>query len=76
MDRRFQSVERRLDRIERTMTTKRDLEQIREDLRRHFDITAESLRDDLRIFAEATGVQTERLNRHETRITLLERRSI
>lgn len=41
---------------------------------RHFDVIAESLRDDLRLFADAIGTHTERLNQHETRIGRLEGR--
>jgi hypothetical protein len=40
------------------------------------EVIAESLRDDLRIFADAIGLNSERLNQHETRIDRLERRSI
>jgi len=34
------------------------------------------MRDDFRIFADAIAAQGERLDRHETRITALERRSL
>ena len=32
------------------------------------DVVAESLRDDLRIFADAIGLHSDRLNRHDARI--------
>ena len=84
VDRRFQSVERRLDRIERTMATKADLKRLREDmtrsdartrdeLRRHFNVVAESLREDLRIFANGIAAHSDRLDRHAVRVTRLER---
>jgi len=44
--------------------------------RRHMDMIAESIRDDLRIFADAIGLHSERLNRHEARIGRLEQRSL
>jgi chromosome segregation ATPase len=47
-----------------------------EETRRHFDIVAESMRDDLRIFADAIAGHSERLNQHGTRIDRLERRLV
>jgi hypothetical protein len=47
-----------------------------EETRRHFDVVAESLRDDFRIFAEAIAAQTERLDGHQARIIRLEGRSL
>jgi len=44
--------------------------------RRHMDVIAESLRDDLRLFADAIGLHDARLNQHHTRIQRLEQRSI
>ena len=80
IDGRFATIEHRLDRIERTiMVTKNELreeiDRSAADTRRHFEVVAESMRDDLRIFADAIGLHSERLNRHETRITQLEQRS-
>ena len=46
-----------------------------EETRRHFDVVAESLRDDLRLFAEAIAAHSDRLDRHDTRISRLESRS-
>jgi len=44
--------------------------------RRHFDVVAESLHDDLRIFADEIARHTERLDHHEVRIVRLERRAL
>ena len=77
-ERTFARIDRRLDRIERTMVTKKEfreeLDRSAAETRRHFDLVAESMRDDLRIFAEAIGLHSERLNQHDSRITQLERR--
>ena len=76
-------MDRRFDRLERTKADKSEIRRLREEIarsaeetRRHFDIVAESLRDDFRIFADSIGRQTERLNQHETRIIRLEERSL
>ena len=45
-----------------------------EDTRRHMDVIAESLRDDIRIIAESLGVYTQRVDGHEVRIARLEQR--
>jgi hypothetical protein len=53
-------------------------EQIRQsaaETRRHMDMIAESVRDDLRMFADAIGLHSDTLNRHDARISRLERRS-
>ena len=47
-----------------------------EETRRHFNIVAESLRDDFRIFADAISVHSERLDQHDARMTRLERRPL
>jgi len=44
--------------------------------RRHFDVVIESLHDDLRMFAEAIGAQSERLGDHEARLRRLEQRRL
>jgi hypothetical protein len=44
--------------------------------KRYFDIIAEALRDDIRLFAEALASHTDRRDRHDARIATLERRSI
>jgi hypothetical protein len=43
-----------------------------EDARRHFDVVADSLRDDMRMFAEAIGTHSERFGDHEVRLRRLE----
>ena len=75
------STDLRFDRLERTKADKRDLIALQREVRRngvetrrHFDIVAESLRDDLRIFADAIGLHSERLDGHEIRLSTLERR--
>jgi hypothetical protein len=45
-----------------------------ETTRRHFDVVAEDLRDMIRIIAEGTPHDTQRLDDHETRLTRLEKR--
>lgn len=47
-----------------------------EETRRHMDVITESLRDDLRIFADAIGLHSERLNHHDARIGKLEQPSL
>ena len=44
--------------------------------RRHFDVVAEAIRDDIRILAEALASHGDRLDKHDTRITAIERRSM
>jgi chromosome segregation ATPase len=89
IDRRFTKIDRRFTKIDQRFTKidqefakidqefRRQSEEMRrhfEETRRHFDIIAESLRDDLRIFADGIAGQSERLDKHEVRITQLERR--
>jgi hypothetical protein len=80
MDRRFDRVERAIDRLERTKVDKAEFRKATatsiEETRRHFDVVAEALRDDIRIFADGLASHTDRLEQHETRITKLERRSV
>ena len=80
MDRRFD----RTDRSNRRRFTAVDAEiaELREEIRRsaaetrrHMDMIAESIRDDVRLFADAIGLHSERLNRHDARIDRLEQRS-
>jgi len=42
--------------------------------RRHFDVVAESLRDDIRLLAEAVAGHSWQLDNHETPLTHLEQR--
>ena len=60
---------------------KRDVRELREyvsqtaiETRRHFDIVAESVRQEIRLVAEAVDGHSHRLDNHEGRITRLERR--
>ena len=89
IDRRFERIDRRFERIDRRIgdvvkTLRGEMVTLRSDLgreiadsaaetRRHFDVVAESLRSDIRILAEGIAMQNERLDRHEVRITRLER---
>jgi hypothetical protein len=52
-----------------------EIRQSAAETRGHMDMIAESLRDDLRMFADAIGLHSDRLNRHDARISRLERRS-
>ena len=74
-------MDRRFDRLERTKADKTDLRRVRREIRqsaletrRHFDVVAESLRDDIRLLAEAVVGHSERLGNHEVRIQRLEQR--
>ena len=86
-----QAMERRFDRLERTKVDKlefrRAITSLRTGLRgeiatsaaetrRHFDVVAEAIRDDIRILAEALASHSDRLDKHGVRITALERRSM
>ena len=75
MDSRFRRVDQRFRRVD--LEFRRVREEVRqqsEQTRRHFDVVAESLRDDLRLFAEAIRANSERLDDHEVRLRRLERR--
>jgi hypothetical protein len=85
MDRRFdradRSDQRRFTAVDAKIAAANAelLEEIRRseaETRRHMDVIAESIRDDLRIFADAIGLHSERLNRHDARIGRLEQRSL
>ena len=69
MDRQFAKINQEFRR--QSEETRRQFEEAR----RHFEVIAESLRDDLRIFADGIAGQSERLDKHEVRITRLERRA-
>jgi len=76
IDRRFVSIDRQFAKVNQEF--RRQSEETRrhfDEARRHFDVIAESLRDDLRIFADGIAGQSERLDKHEVRITRLERRA-
>jgi hypothetical protein len=79
------SVDARFGRLERSMDarfnrTDRKIElEIRaseERVRRHFDVVAESLHDDLRMFADAIGAHSDRVGDHEIRLRRLEQRRL
>ncbi|HVH29606.1 MAG TPA: hypothetical protein VM818_22815 [Vicinamibacterales bacterium] len=59
MDRRFEAIDRRFVSLES------EIRRQAEETRRHFDVVAESLKDDFRIFADATGVHSGRLDGHD-----------
>jgi hypothetical protein len=68
IDQRFAKIDHRFDHLEQEMNRSA------EETRRQFNIIAESMRDDLRMFADAIAGHSERLNQHDTRIGRLERR--
>ena len=77
MELRLESVERRVDRIEQILptlatredlkraiaplATKADLREFEQRLRTHFDVVTDSLRDDIRLVAEAVVPLSERV---------------
>jgi proline dehydrogenase len=74
MDSRFKQVDKRFRRVDLEFRRLREeVRQQSEQTRRHFDVVAESLRDDLRLFAEAIRANSERLGDHEVRLRRLER---
>ena len=78
-DRRFDRLGREMRQLRQEMRQMRremcqEMRQLSEDTRRHFDVVAESLRDDLRIFADAIGLHSQRLDGHQIRLSKLERR--
>ena len=76
MEQRIENVDRRVDRIEQILptlptrndldaaiaplATKAELREVEERLRRHFNVITESLRDDIRLVAEAVAALAER----------------
>jgi len=76
MDSRFRRVDQRFKRIDQRfrrvdLEFRRLREEVRqqsEQTRRHFDVVAESLHDDLRLFAEAIRTNSERLDDHDVRL--------
>ena len=65
MDAWFARVDARFDRLE----TREAAEH--ETMRRHLDTIAEQFRDDVKMLADRIGLNAERLDRHEKRITAL-----
>ena len=79
-DRRFDRMDRRFDRLEKELRA--DIARLAEENKRHFeearthfDMVAESLRDDMRLFADAIVGHSGRLDQHHSRLTRLERRT-
>jgi archaellum component FlaC len=81
MDDRFTRVEEQFSRVDDRFTRVEDeFKSVRAEIkaegeatRRHFDIVAEDMKDLIKIVAEATAQNTQRLNDHETRLTTLEK---
>ena len=67
VDGRFEQVDARFDRLEQRMVIEH------ETTRRYMDIVAEQFREYVKMLADGIGLNTERLDRHETRITALEK---
>lgn len=67
VDARFEQVDARFDRLEQRMVIEH------ETTRRYMDIVAEQFREYVKMLADGIGLNTERLDRHETRITALEK---
>ena len=66
----------RLSGSQMSRSAAKEIRQLAEETRRHMEMIAESIRDDLRIFADAIGLYSERLNRHDARIDRLEQHSL
>jgi hypothetical protein len=68
VDERFDQVDRRFNELERQMVRGHA------ETRRHFDMVAERLEGHFRLLAERGDVDHQRLEDHETRIRILEKR--
>jgi len=68
VDARFEQVDARFDRLEQRMGAEH------ETTRRYMDIVAEQFGEYVKMLADAIGLNTERLDRHEKRSTALEER--
>jgi len=68
VDARFREVNTRFDRLEKQIF------EAEERMKRHFTVTVESIHDDMRMFAEAIGLNSDRLSDHETRLRRVEQR--
>ena len=68
VDARFEQVDARFDRLEQRMVAEH------ETTRRYMDIVAEQFGEYVKMLADGIGLNTERLDRHEKRITALEER--
>ena len=68
VDGRFEQVDARFDRLEQRLVAEH------ESTRRYMDIVAEQFGEYVKMLADGIGLNTERLDRHEKRITALEER--
>ena len=68
VDARFEQVDARFDRLEQRMVAEH------ETTRRYMDIVAEQFGEYVKMLADGIGLNTERLDRHEKRITAPEER--
>jgi len=68
VDARFPQVDARFDRLEQRLVAEH------ETTRRYMDIVAEQFGEYVKMLADGIGLKTERLDRHEKRITALEER--
>jgi archaellum component FlaC len=80
VDARFEGIDARLEKIdERFNNIDAEFKGVRAEIkaeaeatRRHFDIVAEQMKDIVKVVAEGTARNTERLDDHETRLTKIE----
>jgi outer membrane murein-binding lipoprotein Lpp len=73
VDKRFDAVDKRFDAMDKrfdAMDTR--ILQEAETTRRHFDIVAEQFKDYVKVLADGTARNTERLDDHEKRLQALE----
>ena len=52
MERRFDAIEQRFDRLEHTTVDKSELASSTAETRRHFDVVGEAIRAEIRLFAD------------------------
>ena len=75
IDARFESIDARFESVDAEFKSVRaEIKAEGEATRRHFDIVAEQMRDSIRVVAEGTARNTERLDDHEIRLTRVERK--
>lgn len=73
IDERFDNVDAQFQSLRAEMTAEMKAEG--EATRRHFDMVTEHMRDVVKLVAEGTVRNTERLDDHERRLTRIERKS-
>ena len=77
VDRRFEQIDKRFEHVDRQFVELREeIARSAQKLHRHFDVVVESIHDDMRLFAEAIGLQSKQIGQHDVRITRLERRTL